>query len=226
MELRDKKGLTEAEFLAAYAQKHYPKPAATADIAVFGQDEDALRLLLVRRGGHPYLGRWALPGGFANPNEPLEATAARELAEETGLTGLPLAPVGVFSAPGRDPRGWVISSAYTALVPRQQLQGLLQATCAGDDAASAAWFAVRLLRVKQHDAADGTALPAGTGAAGVLQLEGAGTLLTVPCVQCTRFAPTGPQQSWIARPAVPPESGLAFDHGQIVLCALEALGRL
>jgi 8-oxo-dGTP diphosphatase len=67
----------------------------------------------------------------------LEQTAARELFEETGLTGLPLTLIGVFSEPGRDPRGWTVSAAYggrvrkAAVIPR-----------AGDDAAAAAWWRI------------------------------------------------------------------------------------
>ncbi len=137
MELRDRNGLTEAEFLAGYDPDKYPKPSLTAYVAIFSHGAGGLRLLLIRRGGHPYLGRLALPGGFANKNEPLEQTAARELEEETGVRGLPLRLVGVFSAPGRDPRGWVVTAAYTALVEEGQLT-----VTAGDDAADAQWYDV------------------------------------------------------------------------------------
>lgn len=135
-ELRDKRGLTESEAIAAYRKKNYPKPALTADICIFARSGEGWRLLLIRRGGHPYLGCWALPGGFADQGETVEATAARELQEETGLTGLPLRLVGVYSAPGRDPRGWTVSAAYAARV-----EGQLDAVAA-DDAAEAGWFDV------------------------------------------------------------------------------------
>ena len=139
MELRDKNGLTEEEFLAAYKQKNYPKPSLTADIAVFRKDDDgACELLLIRRGGHPYLGCWALPGGFADRGETIERTAARELEEETGITGLELSLVGIYSAPGRDPRGWTVSAAYATVLD----EGMIPAT-AGDDAAEARWMEVR-----------------------------------------------------------------------------------
>lgn len=133
-ELRDKKGLTEAEAIAAYRTHNYPKPAMTADIVIFRQRETAVQLLLIRRGGHPFLGKWATPGGFANENEPIETTARRELEEETGVRGLPLQLVDVFSAPGRDPRGWTVSVAFCAVVTGEL------AVKAGDDAADAAWF--------------------------------------------------------------------------------------
>ena len=130
-ELRDRRGLTESEAIAAYRGKNYPKPALTADICIFAPSGEGWRVLLIRRGGHPYLGCWALPGGFADEGETIEATAARELQEETGLTGLALKLVGVYSAPGRDPRGWTVSAAYGTRVEAE-----LNAT-AEDDAAEA-----------------------------------------------------------------------------------------
>lgn len=136
-ELRDAKGLTEAEAIARYREKNYPKPALTADILVFTRLEEKLHLLLVERGGHPFMGRLALPGGFANENEPIEKTAARELEEETGVSGLKLELVDIFSAPGRDPRGWTVSAAYMSMVDAENLQ-----IAAGDDAAEAAWYMV------------------------------------------------------------------------------------
>ena len=134
-ELRDRRGLTEAEAIERYRAKNYPKPALTADIAVFVRTDGRRKLLLIRRGGHPFLGCWALPGGFADPGETIEQTAARELEEETGLTGLPLRLVGVYSAPGRDPRGWTVSAAYAVCVEGDRLRAV-----AGDDAAEAGWF--------------------------------------------------------------------------------------
>lgn len=143
MELRDKNGLTEEEFLKQYNADKYPRPSVTADICIFAEDDGELELLLVKRGGHPFLGRWATPGGFANANEPLEQTAARELQEETGISGVPLRHVGVYSRPGRDPRGWTISSAYTALVRKSQVHPE-----AGDDAAEVSWFRVKYCRLE------------------------------------------------------------------------------
>lgn len=134
-ELRDKRGLTEAEAIERYRQRNYPKPALTADIAVFARQRGGLKLLLIRRGGHPFLGCWALPGGFADQGETIEQTAARELEEETHIEGLPLTLVGIYSAPGRDPRGWTVSAAYAAVVDGD----LLRAT-ADDDAAEVRWF--------------------------------------------------------------------------------------
>ena len=134
-ERRDARGLTEAEAIARYRSRNYAKPALTADIVVFARMAGETRVLLVERGGHPFIGALALPGGFANENEPVEKTAARELAEETGVKGLCVELVGVFSQPGRDPRGWVVSAAFGAVVAAEELP-----VQAGDDAAAALWF--------------------------------------------------------------------------------------
>lgn len=131
--LRDKKGLTEAEYIEIYKTKNYPKPALTADVILLGDQRS--RLLLIKRGGHPFIGQWAFPGGFALESEPVEKTAARELEEETGLPGIIPRLAGVFSKPGRDPRGWVVSVAFLADVNVGDCKVL-----AGDDAAKAEWF--------------------------------------------------------------------------------------
>ena len=136
-EKRDARGLTEAEAIARYRSRNYPKPALTADIVVLSRTEAGLQVLLVERGGHPFMGALALPGGFANENESIEETAARELAEETGVEGLFMKLVGVFSRPGRDPRGWVVSAAFAAVVDADRLT-----VQAGDDAADARWYAI------------------------------------------------------------------------------------
>lgn len=135
MELLDKNGLTEAQFLRTYRADRYPRPSMTADIVLLSLEKPVPEVLLVRRGGHPCLGCWALPGGFANPEESVDEAARRELAEETHLEGLPLRQLMLCSAPGRDPRGWTISQAYLCVADRSTL-----AVRADDDAAAACWF--------------------------------------------------------------------------------------
>ncbi len=138
MELRDKKGLTEEEFLRQYNSDKYPKPSLTADNVLFSVSREfELEVLLIQRKGHPFMTRWAFPGGFADKGETLAQTASRELQEETGLTGVSSALLGVYSAPGRDPRGWVVSAAYYTVVDRSKLE-----VKAGDDASDAEWFSV------------------------------------------------------------------------------------
>ncbi len=115
----------------------YPHPAVTTDVVVFTVIDERLQLLLIRRAGEPFKGCWALPGGFLDIDEDLGACAARELAEETGITGVYLEQLYSFGRPGRDPRERVISVAYFALVPAERIR-----VQAASDAAEAAWFPI------------------------------------------------------------------------------------
>lgn len=116
----------------------YPRPAYTADtVLVADNGNGGLSVLLIKRGGEPFKGAWALPGGFVNEGESSVEAARRELAEETGVN-VPdadsLALIGIYDTPGRDPRGWTISAAYAGQVSR-----IVDAK-GGDDAAEARWF--------------------------------------------------------------------------------------
>jgi 8-oxo-dGTP diphosphatase len=112
----------------------YPRPAVTTDICLFTVVEDELRILLIKRGGEPFKGSWALPGGFLAETETLDDCAARELKEETGVTDAHLEPFATFSDPDRDPRGRTITAAYLALVPAAD-----HAVQSGSDADDARW---------------------------------------------------------------------------------------
>ena len=95
----------------------YPRPAVTVDCVVFGLDASInLKLLLIQRDREPFLGQWALPGGFVQMTESLETAALRELQEETGVAGVYLEQLYTFGHPDRDPRDRIISVAYYALV--------------------------------------------------------------------------------------------------------------
>ena len=115
----------------------YPHPAVTTDVAVFTIRDQKLQLLLVQRADEPYQSMWALPGGFLEIDEDLEACAKRELAEETGICGVYLEQLYTFGSPSRDPRERIISVTYYALVPSDRLQPK-----AASDAIEAQWFAL------------------------------------------------------------------------------------
>ena len=149
----------EKEYLKKYDVSRYDRPSLTADMAVFAiltgeaaeeyrkDPEQKLGILLIKRGGFPYKGYWALPGGFSAKDENLHQTAMRELVEETGVDTAYLEPFGVFSEPGRDPRGWVVSQGFLALVDEHDTK-----VSAGSDAGDAAWFKVDVSRkeLKKH----------------------------------------------------------------------------
>jgi 8-oxo-dGTP diphosphatase len=127
----------------------FPHPAVTADIVIFTIRDRKLKILLIRRAGEPYRGAWALPGGFVEPNEGLDQAAARELEEETGVTGVFLEQLYTFGEPNRDPRERVITIAYYALIPSDRVR--LQAA---DDAEAVGWFAMDDLPALAFDHAD------------------------------------------------------------------------
>jgi 8-oxo-dGTP diphosphatase len=119
-----------------YRPSDFPPFAVTVDLVVLTVRSDALCALLVRRGEAPFRGRWALPGGFVQVAESVDAAAVRELAEETGVSGLHLEQLGTYGEPRRDPRMRVVSVAYLALAPD------LPVPVAGTDAAAASWVPV------------------------------------------------------------------------------------
>ena len=118
----------------------YPHPAVTTDIVVFTIRHQALKVLLIKRAEDPYVGSWALPGGFVGISESLDAAAERELGEETGVTGVYLEQLYTFGKPDRDPRERVITVAYYALIPSDRIQ-----IRAATDAEAVGWFALHEL---------------------------------------------------------------------------------
>lgn len=110
------------------------KIAVTVDCVVFTDHNEKLKVLLIRRGKDPFKDQWALPGGFLEVDESLEAGAKRELEEETGIGIDTVEQVGAFGAVDRDPRGRTISIAFWGLLSSPS------STQAADDAAAAQWF--------------------------------------------------------------------------------------
>ena len=121
----------------AYTYK-YPRPAVTADCIVIPRGAEP-KVLLIQRGGEPFKGGWAFPGGFMNMDETTEECAIRELEEETELRLSKVQQIGAYSKVDRDPRGRTITVAYLAIVDEPI------AVTGQDDAAKAQWFPVDAL---------------------------------------------------------------------------------
>lgn len=131
-------------FLADYDATEFPPVAVTVDLAVFAVANKVLQVALVERGAQPFLGRWALPGGFVGPGENALTAARRELGEETGLElgahRVFVEQLATFSEPDRDPRMRVVSVAHLVLLAGNGEE--LPTLVAGTDAAKARWAAV------------------------------------------------------------------------------------
>lgn len=119
-------------------ESRYWHPAVTTDAVVFGFDGEKLNVLLIERGGEPFKGSWALPGGFIIKTDKSAKDAVyRELHEETNVKGIYLEELQTFSDEGRDPRERVITIAFFALVVKDEYQ-----IKGGDDAREAKWFLI------------------------------------------------------------------------------------
>lgn len=148
----------EKDFLSDYNIEQYERPSLATDIVVFSfmnrfNDQNEIRnqdnfrklpekkwkVLLIKRGEYPFKDCWAIPGGFCKKGEDVIQTARRELFEETNVKHAYMSLTGVFGEKDRDPRGWIISNTYTALVDGEQAR-----IKAGSDANEAKWFSIEL----------------------------------------------------------------------------------
>lgn len=155
-EIRNKDGLTETEFLRKYDDSKYKKPSVTVDMLIFTVadvekenyrklPEKVLKILMIKRGNHPYIGQWALPGGFVGIEESIDQAAMRELKEEVNIDNIYMEQLYTFGEVDRDPRTRVISCSYMSLVDSTSLN-----IKAGDDADDAAWFTLSYRVQEQH----------------------------------------------------------------------------
>jgi len=117
----------------------------TVDIVIFTIQSGVLKVLLVKRGAPPFVGRFAIPGGFVHEDEALDQAALRELREETGVADVYLEQLYSFGDVGRDPRARVITVAYFALISADR------PLRADTDAAEAKWLAVGQLPTLAFD---------------------------------------------------------------------------
>ncbi len=151
----------EAVFLAHYDPARYPPLAVTVDVVLLTVRSGRLSVLLVERRNHPFQGRWALPGGFVEPDDDLDGAARRELEEETGVLvsgfGESVAlghieQLRSYGTPGRDPRMRVVSVAYVGFTTQNE------PAVAGSDAADVRLWAIDDLAIEGVGSVDGVPL--------------------------------------------------------------------
>ncbi len=222
-ELRDKNGLTESEYLAAYHPGDYENPSVAVDMVIFTAmekeshnyrklPEKELCVLLIKRGGHPFLGKWALPGGFVEPSETTEQAAQRELKEETGIDNIYLEQLYTFSEPGRDPRTWVMSCSYIALVDSKKLN-----VSAGDDADRAEWFSLKFEESLKSENEDDSGFEKTIEY--TITLSGKSETIKSVVTRTIKRSDKGSQDRYIIKD----RGGLAFDHAVIIINAVVRL---
>jgi len=215
------KKMTEEEFLKSYDSSKYEKPSVTVDVLIFTildeksenyrkLDDKKLSLLLIKRGGHPFIDKWAIPGGFVNMNESLDEGAKRELKEETSVENVYLEQLYTYGDVNRDPRTRVISSAYMALVSSEKIN-----IKAGDDASDVRWFNVdyklvsRTVNKEKKETTDRYKIILNSGDVTITsEIENVETYINGHKERETRIIDNG---------------NLAFDHSKIIGYAIERL---
>lgn len=202
------KNRDEELFLSNYNIEKYERVSVTTDVAAFkirSTDEGSYRhdpdnrlsLLLIRRGEHPFLNAWALPGGFLRPGETVEECAYREIVEETSVKPAALMPLGVYSECDRDPRGRIISNAFVSVITEENVKAV-----GGQDAADARWFDIELVQEES----------------GLYRLKLTGGDILLDALlkkKGSRFKKTEFE--------IEESTQLAFDHAKIIAAALSAL---
>lgn len=119
--------MNESEFLKTYKAGAFRRPSVTVDLLLMSVVDGSPAALLGRRGEHPFLGRWALPGGFVGIDESLDEAALRVLAAKAHMESAYVEQLYTFGAVDRDPRTRIISVAYFALLPAAGFAAALKA---------------------------------------------------------------------------------------------------
>ena len=212
----------EKKYLEGYDIGRYERPSLATDMAIFSVMETAeaenfrklpkksLKILLICREAYPYKGSWALPGGFCRPGEDVKETARRELREETSLQNAYLSLFGSFGEADRDPRGWVISNAFLALIDAEKYR-----LNAGTDAKEAAWFTVEVVSAEEKKEVKEDFARIETEYSLSFLQEETGVVLTAKIAECKTFCNYHESVEY----KITESNGLAFDHGKIILCA-------
>ena len=137
---------SEKDFLKIYQQEEmdkYVRPSVTVDSVIFRYHEGSVQTLLIKRKNHPFLGKYALSGGFVQEQEDLNMAVCREVLEETSVQLNPehIEQLITVGTPYRDPRMWTISVAYLCFMSYDDHQ----VEKASDDAASTHWLDIAMV---------------------------------------------------------------------------------
>lgn len=225
----------EKEFLEHYDISQYDRPSLAADVAVFAINREEtqgadyrrlppkkLRLLMIRRGEQPFQGAWALPGGFMKRGETIYETARRELREETGTDKAYLELCHVFSDAGRDPRGWIVSQTFVAVLNEEDIvRGHIRA---GSDARDAEWFNISAEKISGEKRENAKVLTCDTDYE--LRLESGSAAACrngIALKAVVREQKVYKDYHEIVTYQVISSEGMAFDHARIILCAANQL---
>ncbi len=216
----------EKKYLEQYDISAYERPSLAADMVIFAIREaaeaenfrklpkKALKLLLIQRDDYPYKGYWALPGGFCRPEEDVRETAARELYEETNIHKAYLNLIGTFGATGRDPRGWIVSNTFLALVDAERCK-----LRAGTDAKEAKWFTVEVKGEERKRDVEEDYAELETLYELRLTEEESGETITAQIREYRQFREYH-ETVWYE---IENQGQLAFDHAKIILYAWQKL---
>lgn len=213
--------MNEKEFLQSYDINNFDRPSIATDIAVFSiiysedetnyrkESESLLKLLMVKRNDFPFKDMWALPGGFLRKDEIPANAAFRELKEETGVNGAFLRTLDIFGEPNRDPRGWIISHAYLALIDSGSIT-----VSAGSDAKEACWFTIDVSI--EELSSDLNASDMKKESCYTLTLKGdCDVSVSAKIKRITKYVNFHEQNEFV----ILEQNGFAFDHSLIILKA-------
>lgn len=221
--LTNMQGLTEKEFLSIYDAGEYERPSVTVDMLVFSVmneikksyrklPEKVLKILMVKRGNHPFMGYWALPGGFVDMGESLDEAALRELKEETNIDDIYMEQLYTWGDVGRDPRTRVIGCSYMSLVDSSKLD-----IVAGDDAEDVAWFRVKCSILDQKKSELGKGYNVQTKVRLVLLNDNQELTATIKVDKTFNGNVVRVSRELME------SKGIAFDHGKIIEYAVSRL---